>query len=67
MNLALIMMFAGWQPNCVGVQPDVKASAERTGLEAAQAQTTTPCSGCLLGSPELWKFRLFNAGAIGAR
>lgn len=66
LNLAVIMLFAGWQPYYVGVQT-ADATAELTGLDEAQAQTNNPRSEILVGSPELWKFRLINAAAIGAR
>lgn len=66
MNLAVIMLCAGWQPYRGGVQDTADASAELKGAEAAQAQTVEPSSEFLVGPPELWQFRHLNA-AIGAR
>lgn len=66
MNLAVIMLCAGWQAYRGGMQDAAHASAELKGLEAAQAQTVEPSSEFLVGPTELWQFRLMNA-AIGAR
>ncbi len=66
LNLAVMMLVIGCPPHYGGVQIAANAAAELKGLEAAEAQITSTSPKFLVGSRELWKFRLTNA-PMGAR